>query len=82
MIERVDTFKLLGINCQKNLKQNSYIKEIAGKRKLKFISSTGMQKGSTPHRSCACNLLHKNPTSLGISRPCMGWVTNLFRERN
>ena len=31
MIERVDTFKLLGVGCQSNMKWNSHIKEITRK---------------------------------------------------
>ena len=39
MIERVDTFKLLGVGCQSNMKWNSHIKEITrkGNRRLHHL---------------------------------------------
>ena len=61
MIERVDTFKLLGVRCQNNMKWNSHIKELTrkGNRKLTIQGSKG-RRPTYGSRFCDLGLLHQN----------------------
>ena len=57
MIERVDTFKLLGVSCQSNMKWNSHIKEITRKGNKRL------------HHLRQCRKAHL-PTEVGLATYC------------